>query len=377
MRTRTLTQALTLTLAVLTLLVSGPAFRADQDVPTVSAQVSVQASALQADTEAAQSAPAAEESATALDDQERGLQEQQRALSEQERALREQDRALREQEKVIRIIGSDRPRIGIILETEADPESDPIGARIQAVTPGGPADQAGLKADDIIVKFMGKALVGPNPDADPDESVPAAKLLSLTKQLKDGEKVIVEYRRGKETKTATIVPRTLKEKNMRVVVNIPDLKELKELRIPELDNLPENFDFSFDLPGDVLDMELVELNPDLGDYFGTSQGLLVVSAPADSPLKLKGGDVILKIGDRKPSTPSQALRILRSYEPKETVAIEVLRKRQRVTLNSIIPERKSSKQFNWHSKGPKAPMPPSPPAPPTPPDAPVPPAKRT
>ncbi len=368
MRTLTPTLAITLTLAAVTLLASGPAFRADQDVPAV------QFPAAEAVAGPAPTAPAAEERATVPEDQERSIKEQEKALSEQDRALKEQVRALREQEKVIRIIGSDRPRIGIILETEADPDSDPIGARIQAVTPGGPADQAGLKADDIIVKFKGQALAGPSPDADPDESAPATKLLALTKGLKDGEKVVIEYRRGKETKTTTVVPRTLKEKNMRVVVNIPDLKELKELRIPELDNLPENFDFTFDLPGDVLDMELVELNPDLGDYFGTSMGLLVVSAPADSPLKLKGGDVILKIGDRKPATPSQALRILRSYEPKETVTIEVLRKRQRVTLTSAIPERRSPKQFQWRSKAPQAPAPPDGPAPPQPSAAPAPPA---
>lgn len=365
MRTHTPTLALSLTLAAATLLASGPTFRATQDVPAA------EISAAEAVAGPAESAPAAEEWATVPEDQEKSFQEQEKALSERERALREQDRAIREQEKVIRIMSTDRPRIGIILETEADPDSDTIGARIQAVTPGGPADQAGLKADDIIVKFKGQALAGPNPDANPDESAPATRLLALTKQLKDGEKVVIEYRRGRETKTATVVPRALKEKNMRVVVNIPDLEELKELKIPDLDNLPENFDFTFDLPGDVLDMELVELNPDLGDYFGASQGLLVVSAPADSPLKLKGGDVILKIGDRKPTTPSQALRIFRSYEPKETVTLEVLRKRQRVTLNSTLPERRKPRQFEWQSKHRSSATPPAPPAPPTPPAPPA------
>ncbi|OYW05416.1 MAG: hypothetical protein B7X11_01965, partial [Acidobacteria bacterium 37-65-4] len=376
MRTLTLTTALAraLTLTAVALLASGAAFRADQDDPAsapvsarVLAEVSSETPAMEDETGAPQAAPSTAESNKTLSDQERSLREQRDALREEVQALKEQGRALREQEKVIRIVGSDRPRIGIILETEADPESDPIGARIQAITPGGPADQAGLKSDDIIVKFKGQILTGPNPDADPDESGPATKLLALTKGLKDGEKVVIEYRRGKETKTATIVPRVMKEKNMRVIVNVPDLHELKDLKIPELANLPENFDFTFDLPGDVLDMELVELNPDLGDYFGTSQGLLVVSAPADSPLKLKGGDVILKIGDRKPTTPSQALRILRSYEPKETVTIEVLRKRQHLTLSSTLPERKESRPFNWHPKSPSAPTPPAAPAPPTPP----------
>ena len=382
---RTLSVTLAFTLAILAIVASGAALRADQDVPvsaTVSATVSVQVpeeasaevSEVEADAGTPQSAPATSEPSRALSDQEKSLQEQREALRQQERALREQDRALREQDKVVRIMGSDRPRIGVILETDADEDTDSIGARIQAVTPGGPADQAGIQADDIIVRFKGQLLAGPNPDADEDESAPATRLLALTKELKDGERVAVEYRRGKVTQTTTIVPRLMKDKNMRVVVNIPELGELKNLKIPELDNLPEDFDFTFDLPGDVLDMELVKLNPDLGSYFGANEGVLVISAPADSPLKLKGGDVILKIGDRKPGTPSQALRILRSYEPKETVTVDVLRKRQRISLSSTIPERKESNSFNWHMKTPKAPTPAPTPVPPQAPAAPAAPA---
>ena len=369
---RTLSVTLAFTLATLALLASGVALRADQDIPSAT-----ETSVVEVEAGTPQSAPATPEPSKALSEQEYKLQEQRDALRQQERALREQERALREQDKVVRIMGSDRPRIGIILETDADEETDPIGARIQAVTPGGPADQAGIQADDIIVRFKGQLLAGPNPDADEDESAPATKLLALTKELKDGERVAVEYRRGKATKTTTIVPRLMKEKNMRVVVNIPDLGELKSLKIPELDNLPEDFDFTFDLPGDVLEMELVKLNPDLGNYFGANEGVLVISAPADSPLKLKGGDVILKIGDRKPTTPSQALRILRSYEPKETVTVEVLRKRQTLSLSSTMPARRSSNEFNWHMKAPSPPTPPPTPVPPKAPAAPAPPAGRT
>src|SRR2546425_7956477 len=82
----------------------------------------------------------------------------------------------------------------------------------------------------------------------------------------------------------------------------------------------QHFEFSFGMPWG--DLELVGLNPDLGEYFGTKEGLLVVKAPADSSLPVKGGDVILSIGGRKPSSPSHAMRILRSYEAGETGSIE-------------------------------------------------------
>jgi hypothetical protein len=85
-------------------------------------------------------------------------------------------------------------------------------------------------------------------------------------------------------------------------------------------------------------IELVKLNPDLGDYFGTREGVLVVRAPEDSSLALKGGDVIISIGDRKPTSPEQAMRILRSYDAGETVTLDVLRKQRHVSVTWKVPE---------------------------------------
>jgi hypothetical protein len=87
------------------------------------------------------------------------------------------------------------------------------------------------------------------------------------------------------------------------------------------------------------DLELVNLNQDLGDYFGTKEGVLVVKAPSDSSLPLRGGDVILSVGGRKPTSPSHAMRILRSYEPGETVSIDIVRKQKRTTLTWKVEER--------------------------------------
>ena len=45
-----------------------------------------------------------------------------------------------------------RVRIGVVVRTRPS-ETDSIGALLDAVTPGGPAADAGLRAGDIIVKF--------------------------------------------------------------------------------------------------------------------------------------------------------------------------------------------------------------------------------
>jgi hypothetical protein len=65
-------------------------------------------------------------------------------------------------------------------------------------------------------------------------------------------------------------------------------------------------------------MELADLSPALGQYFGTSQGVLVIRVPRDGEfLKLQDGDVILSIDGRIPENGSHAARILRSYQSGE------------------------------------------------------------
>src|SRR5438034_7329869 len=116
--------------------------------------------------------------------------------------------------------------------------------------------------------------------------------------------------------------------NVRVMPGMPSMPDMPDMR---------HFEFSFGMPWG--DLELVGLNPELGEYFGAKEGLLVVKAPADSTLPLKGGDVITSIGGRKPANPSHAMRILRSYEKGETVSIEILRKQKRMTLSWKVPAR--------------------------------------
>ena len=81
---------------------------------------------------------------------------------------------------------------------------------------------------------------------------------------------------------------------------------------------------------------MVKLNPDLGDYFGTRRASCGSSAGGFNA-RLKGGDVILSIGTRKPSSPEQAMRILRSYDEGESVTMDVLRKQKHVNVTWKVP----------------------------------------
>ena len=234
----------------------------------------------------------------------------------------------------VRVFAFGRPRIGVRVGVTADKEKDRIGARIEEVTPGGPADQAGLKDGDIITRFNGVALGGLKSD-DEDASGPGQKLIDLARKLESGDTVEVEYRRGSDTRKAKVVAQDLGGMAMnRWRMRVPDMRGM-ELPRMDLPGMPEGGpgEFRFFMDRGAGGLELADLNPDLGEYFGAKEGVLVLRTPADSSIPLKAGDVIQSIDGRTPKSEAQAHRILRSYEAGETAKIEVLRKQKKLTLS--------------------------------------------
>jgi PDZ domain len=235
-----------------------------------------------------------------------------------------------------------RGRIGVLVNTVADSAADRYGARIDGVTPGGPAEKAGLKSGDIITKFNGKALTGTrSEDLDSDESAPGHRLVELAHDLDPGDTVKIEYRRGSETKSATLVA---DESGAFAFGGMGPMMR-GDMEMPKMPFVLGDGDEHMNMGmgafcmGDAwCELDLVTLNPELGDYFGTKEGVLVVKAPTDSGLPLKGGDVILSIGGRKPTSPSHAMRILRSYDAGETVSIEIMRHQKRSTISWTVPD---------------------------------------
>jgi S1-C subfamily serine protease len=232
-----------------------------------------------------------------------------------------------------------RPRLGIRVETRADAEADKVGARIESVTQGGPADKAGLKAGDIVTKFNGKPLGGLKAE-DEDDSGPGMKLISLAHTLDPGDTAQIEYRRGNDTKKVAVVAERLSsEYDRHGDFNL----HLDPPFLGRLEGIP---DFGFWMG--FGDLDLVEMNPDLGEYFGTKEGVLVTRAPGDSTLPLKAGDVILTIDGRKIESPSHAMRILRSYEPGESPKVELIRKQKRMTVSWKVNKERRGREGPWH-----------------------------
>src|SRR2546423_3995027 len=104
--------------------------------------------------------------------------------------------------------GDNRARIGVVVRTEANEETDKVGAKIEGVSPGGPGEKAGLKVGDIITKFNGTALGGLKAEDD-EESGPGRKLVALARKLEPGDTVQLEFQRGSDSEKATLVAQEL------------------------------------------------------------------------------------------------------------------------------------------------------------------------
>ena len=96
-------------------------------------------------------------------------------------------------------------------------------------------------------------------------------------------------------------------------------------------------------------LELVEMSPELGEYFGTKEGILVLKADTEGS-ELRAGDVILSIDGRVPTSEAHARRILGSYDAGETAKLEIMRKQRKQTLTWKAPEQE--RDFQWKSPAP-------------------------
>jgi S1-C subfamily serine protease len=243
-----------------------------------------------------------------------------------------------------------RPRIGVTVNTENDAATDSVGAQIEAVTPDGPAAKAGLQSGDIIVRFNNESLARRGESG----TSPGDRLIELAQELEDGDTVQVQYRRDRDTRNATIVARQLDDQPFAYTLRLRDsaLTESRRALTQQMRDQARAYDelrvmvqpggFAGIFGQRWADMELTTIDAELGAYFGTTEGLLVVRAPKDSFLSLKSGDVILRIGGRVPTSPSHAVRILRSYDPGDEVVVQIMRNKSRTEVKGTVPEKEEN-----------------------------------
>ena len=238
------------------------------------------------------------------------------------------------------------------------------GARVRDVSPGGAAAEAGIKAGDVITSIGGQDLTR--------DSNPGNALVEKMRQADPEKKVAVTVLRDSKKLSFDVTPRSAPP-NIAMFGDPSELDNLDNLgNLGNLGNLPagraggpmapgvrsfrlEHGPGGPGMPGPMVQrqqiemrrldelgtrfrgMEFATLSEQLGSYFGVKTGVLVVRAGADSPFKLKDGDVVLAIDGREATSAQHAGRILRSYQAGEKLTLKVQRDRKAQNIEGTAP----------------------------------------
>lgn len=284
----------------------------------------------------------------------------------------------------VRVVNlGDRAVIGLVMG-----EANSDGIEIIAVSPDGPAERAGLQQGDVMVSIHGEDLRTGKSASHTVRAVMA--------DVEDGDELMIEVLRDNEPMELTVVAETREPTSWPTMVRIPEIEfvegvpgepkivvetieaseidhEALQNHVTELTERLKAREFIYRHPGtgevewegtfefDTEDfsefgghamseanvwfglphshgLDLAVVNAELGEYFKTDHGVLVIKAREDNAYGLESGDVILKVGAAAIESPSDMMRALRDLEPGEEIDIEIKRKRRDKTLTVVMPE---------------------------------------
>ncbi|MCI0343424.1 MAG: M28 family peptidase [Planctomycetales bacterium] len=180
------------------------------------------------------------------------------------------------------------PRGGVRLGIFSDQDFEGPGIRVTQLVPGGPAEKAGLKPGDVVVKLAGRELKE------------IADLHEALGKLKSGDTSEVEVRRGAETLALKI--------EFAAAAGAAPAPADEQPR-PRLGFMP---DYGFDGPG----VKATEVTPDMP---GSRAGL-------------QAGDIVLKLGNLEVKGLEDLMMALGAQKPGSTVEVVVRRGEKTETL---------------------------------------------
>ncbi len=200
------------------------------------------------------------------------------------------------------------------------------GVHVDGVSPGGPADKAGLKAGDILVAINGESLRADEND------IPDMKLMRFMKSVSPGDTVRVRYESDGAVAEVDVVPEAFEpeafafsfDDDFGAMLDFGDGASMNMLRVMSDDD-------SEPASARTRRLELTSITPGLAEYFGTDRGMLVIRAHGEE-FPLKDGDVILAVDGVDVDASGEATDRLHTLGPDETATVDVLRHRERVAL---------------------------------------------
>ena len=193
------------------------------------------------------------------------------------------------------------------------------GVEITVVEQDSPAEKAGLKVGDVVLKYNGQRVEGMQQFARMVHETPA------------GREVKIEISRAGAAQSVMVRVAQRKVQHMELG-DVPPMPERFDIHIPDL---PRGF---MTLRSSVLGVEAESIDGQLAQYFGVKDGVLVRSVLKGSSAEkagIRAGDVIVRIDDARVATPADISGRLRALHGKSAPVV-LMRDHKELTINVTI-----------------------------------------
>ena len=242
-------------------------------------------------------------------------------------------------------------RIGVSIHDLEEGETKAVkgvtnGVIVDEVTAESAAEKAGIRKGDAIVEFDGERVRS------------ARQLARLVQETPSGRTVQAAIVRDGQRSTVSITPRDSGAFRFDRLADLAELENFRYRVAPRPPDAPKppaapvppsvwNFDEFVGRSSTRLGMSVSSLSPQLAQYFGTKEGVLVSSVTDDSAAAkagLKAGDVITSINGSAVSDPSEVRRRVTDLNDGDEFTVTVMRDKKPMTLKGKAerPERRRS-----------------------------------
>jgi serine protease Do len=199
------------------------------------------------------------------------------------------------------------------------------GAEITSVEEDSPAAKAGLKTSDVVVEYAGQRV----------ESM--QQFIRMVRETPAGREVKIGVIRNGSAMTLTARP---DHGSNRMAQQMKRLQEaMPQVRAYAVESMPRPV---MNWQSVTLGIEAEPLSPQLAEFFGVKQGVLVRSVTSGSLAEqngIKAGDVITKIDDSEVSSPREITSNLYKARTKgNTVTLTTVREKKEQSVKVTFPE---------------------------------------
>ncbi len=210
---------------------------------------------------------------------------------------------------------------------------DDQGLEVKRIDESSPAAKAGIKENDVILEVNGKGIDGIEQFQNLIGATPPGTKVSLT-----------IWRNGaKQNVSATLDSRP----GNFFPFGGPDFPDGALPPVPPMPPVPFNGGNPFPtIPGNspIVGFEGEALNPQLAEFFGVKEGVLVRFVNAKTPAEragLKAGDVVVKVNGTPVTSPREITGLVMRSNRKRAISFTVVRNKKEISLNVEIAEDRS------------------------------------